>query len=128
MAAAGAGGGAGAVAAGGGGVGGGRAPGARPGCGGAAGGGRRGRVGGGVVRWAGVLGQECAVADLVVVSGGAGGRLVGVGEEAVAAGVVTEAADAGVSGGGIGAVPRLAFQHGLIRQVLYDGMPPTVRE
>jgi DNA-binding CsgD family transcriptional regulator len=82
----------------------------------------------GVLRWAAVLGQEFTITDLVAVTGRAAGELVGVVEEAVAAGVVGEAADAGAAGRGIGAGPRLAFRHGLIRQVLYGGMPRTVRE
>src|SRR5260370_6672281 len=57
-----------------------------------------------------------------------------------AGGVVGQAADAGaagepvagepvVSGAGTvaGAGRRMAFRHGLIRQVLYDGMPEAVR-
>src|SRR5260370_19916535 len=57
-----------------------------------------------------------------------------------AGGVVGQAADAGaagepvagepvVSGAGpvAGAGRRMAFRHGLIRQVLYDGMPEAVR-
>jgi DNA-binding CsgD family transcriptional regulator len=82
----------------------------------------------GVLRWAAVLGQEFTITDLVAVTGRAAGELVGVVEEAVAAGVVGEAADVGAAGRGIGTGPRLAFRHGLIRQVLYGGMPQTVRE
>jgi DNA-binding CsgD family transcriptional regulator len=82
----------------------------------------------GVLRWAAVLGQEFTVTDLVAVTGQAAGELVDVVEEAVTAGVVGETADAGAASRGIGAGPRLAFRHGLIRQVLYGGMPRTVRE
>jgi tetratricopeptide (TPR) repeat protein len=82
----------------------------------------------GVLRWAAVLGQEFTVTDLVVVTGRTARQLVGVVEEAVTDGVVTEAAGAGMGGGGIGAVPRLAFRHGLIRQVLYGGIPQGLRE
>jgi hypothetical protein len=46
--------------------------------------------------------------------------------EAVTAGVIGEA-DTGMSGAGVGA-GRLAFRHGLIRKVLYGGMPRAVRE
>jgi len=82
----------------------------------------------GVLRWAAVLGQEFTVADLAVVTGQSAGQLVGVIEEAMTAGVVGETADAGVTAEGTGAGPRLAFRHGLIRQVLYDGMPQPLRQ
>jgi DNA-binding CsgD family transcriptional regulator len=64
-----------------------------------------------VLRWAAVLGQEFSVADLQVVTGRQASDLAGVIGAAQAAGVV---ADAGL---------RLAFRHGLIRQVLYEQMP-----
>jgi DNA-binding CsgD family transcriptional regulator len=64
-----------------------------------------------VLRWAAVLGQEFSVADLQVVTGRQASDLADIIGSAQAAGVV---ADAG---------PRLAFRHGLIRQVLYEQMP-----
>jgi DNA-binding CsgD family transcriptional regulator len=81
-------------------------------------GGRLGSLGEGavgVLRWAAVLGLEFSVADLGLVTGRDAGELAGVVAEAVAAGVVVEAG------------PRLAFRHGLIRQVLYEGMPASLR-
>jgi DNA-binding CsgD family transcriptional regulator len=80
----------------------------------------------GVLVWAAVLGQEFTVTDLAVVTGRTPAQLMGVIEEAVTAGVIGETADAGVAGQGAG--PRLGFRHGLIRQVLYDGMPQPVRQ
>jgi len=68
-----------------------------------------------VFRWAAVLGQEFSVEDLEVVTGRAASGLVEVVQEATAAGVVAEAG------------PRLRFRHGLIRQVLYEGMPAALR-
>jgi len=83
----------------------------------------------GVLRWAAVLGQEFTVTDLAVVTGRTAEQLMGVLGKAVAAGVVGEAADAGSAGEGVvaRAGPRMAFRHGLIRQVLYDGMPVALR-
>jgi DNA-binding CsgD family transcriptional regulator len=81
-----------------------------------------------VLGWAALLGQEFTVTDLAVVTGRAAGQQVGVVEEAVTAGVVGETLDVGVAGRGAGAGPQLAFRHGLIRQVLYDGMPQKLRE
>ena len=68
---------------------------------------------------AGVLEQAAA---------SAGGEAVGVGlaRQAVAAGVVEAAAAAEAVGVGVGS--RLGFRHGLIRQVLYEGIPAPVRE
>jgi DNA-binding CsgD family transcriptional regulator len=68
-----------------------------------------------VFRWAAVLGQEFAVADLEVVTGRDASGLVELVQEATAAGVVAEAGS------------RLRFRHGLIRQVLYEGMPAGLR-
>jgi DNA-binding CsgD family transcriptional regulator/tetratricopeptide (TPR) repeat protein len=68
-----------------------------------------------VLRWAAVLGSEFSVADLGLVSGLAAGELAGPLQEAVAAGVLVEAG------------PRLGFRHGLIRQVLYEGLPGALR-
>jgi DNA-binding CsgD family transcriptional regulator/tetratricopeptide (TPR) repeat protein len=68
-----------------------------------------------VLRWAALLGQEFSVTDLEVVTGRPAGELMGVVDAAAAAGVVTEAG------------PRLRFRHGLIRQVLSEGMPPGRR-
>ncbi len=70
----------------------------------------------GVLRWAAVLGSEFSVTDLGLVTGWSAGELAGVMEAAVAAGVVAQAG------------PRLGFRHGLIRQVLYEGVPEPVRE
>ena len=81
----------------------------------------------GVLRWAAVLGQEFTVTDLAAVTGRTAGQMMGVIEEAVTADVLGEAADAGMADG-MGAGPRLAFRHGLIRQVLYGGMPRWLRE
>ncbi len=81
----------------------------------------QGRLGGlpedavGVLRWAALLGAEFSVRDLEVVSGRSAGELMAVVDAAAGAGVVVEA---GV---------RLGFRHGLIRQVLYEGMPAGLR-
>jgi DNA-binding CsgD family transcriptional regulator len=69
----------------------------------------------GVLRRAAVLGQEFSVTDLALVTGWSAGELMGVVEQAVAAEVVAEVG------------PRLGFRHGLIRQSLYEGIPPHVR-
>ncbi len=66
-----------------------------------------------VLRYAAVLGQECRMSDLEMVSGRSGADLADAIDSAVADGVVTEA-------GG-----KLAFRHGLIRHQLYDGVPPA---
>jgi DNA-binding CsgD family transcriptional regulator len=68
-----------------------------------------------VLRWAALLGQEFSVTDLEVVTGRSAGDLMGVVDLAAAAGVVAEA--------GL----RLRFRHGLIRQVLSEGMTPARR-
>jgi DNA-binding CsgD family transcriptional regulator/tetratricopeptide (TPR) repeat protein len=68
-----------------------------------------------VLRWAALLGTEFSVRDLEVVSGRSAGELMPVVDAAVGAGVLVEA---GV---------RLGFRHGLIRQVLYEGMPAGLR-
>ncbi len=68
-----------------------------------------------VLRWGALLGVEFAVPDLAVVSGRSAGELMPMVEAAVGAGVLVEA---GV---------RLGFRHGLIRQVLYEGMPAGLR-
>jgi DNA-binding CsgD family transcriptional regulator/tetratricopeptide (TPR) repeat protein len=68
-----------------------------------------------VLRWAALLGQEFSVTDLEVVTGRSAGDLMGVVDVAAAAGVVAEA--------GL----RLRFRHGLIRQVLSEGMTPARR-
>jgi DNA-binding CsgD family transcriptional regulator/tetratricopeptide (TPR) repeat protein len=69
-----------------------------------------------VLRWAAVLGPEFSLKDLAAVSGRPSADLMAVLESATAAGVVTRA-----DGG------RTGFRHGLIRQVLYDGMPASLR-
>jgi DNA-binding CsgD family transcriptional regulator len=68
-----------------------------------------------VLRWAAVLGQEFSVTDLGTVTGRSAADLITIVDTAQAAGVV---ADAG---------SRLAFRHGLSRQVLYEGMPAALR-
>ncbi len=68
-----------------------------------------------VLRWAALLGNEFSVADLEVVSGRSAGELMPVIEAAGSAGVLAEAG------------MRLRFRHGLIRQVLYEGMPTGLR-
>jgi DNA-binding CsgD family transcriptional regulator len=68
-----------------------------------------------VLRWAALLGSEFSVADLEVVSGRSAGELMPVLEVAVSMGVLVEAG------------MRLGFRHGLIRQVLYEGMPTGLR-
>jgi DNA-binding CsgD family transcriptional regulator len=68
-----------------------------------------------VLRWGALLGVEFSVRDLEVVSGRSAGELMAVVDAAVGAGVLVEA---GV---------RLGFRHGLIRQVLYEGMPAGLR-
>lgn len=83
----------------------------------------------GVLRWAAVLGKEFSVTDLAIVTGETAGQLMGILGDAVTAGVFGDAA--GLKSAGAGAVattrPRLAFRHGLIRQVLYDGLPSATR-
>jgi DNA-binding CsgD family transcriptional regulator len=66
-----------------------------------------------VLRWAAVLGQEFRATDLELVTGRSAADLAGVLDLAVAMSVVTEA-DA-----------KLAFRHGLVRQQLYEGVPPA---
>jgi len=81
----------------------------------------QGRLGGlpedaiGVLRWAVLLGPEFTVTDLEVVSGRSAGDLMRVVDAAADAGVLAEAG------------ARLGFRHGLIRQVLYEGMPAGLR-
>jgi DNA-binding CsgD family transcriptional regulator len=69
----------------------------------------------GALRWAAELGSEFSVTDLGLVTGWSAGRLAGVLEQALAAGVVAQTG------------PRLGFRHGLIRQALYEGVPEPVR-
>jgi predicted ATPase len=69
----------------------------------------------GMLRWGALLGSEFSARDLAVVSGCSAGELLGVVDTALRAGVL---ADTGL---------RLAFRHGLIRQVLYEGMPTGLR-
>jgi len=68
-----------------------------------------------MLRWAAVLGVEFAVSDLQVVSGQSAGDLMGVIGSALEAGVLAESGT------------RLKFRHGLIRQVLYEGLPTALR-
>jgi len=69
----------------------------------------------GVLQWAAVLGTEFSVTDLAVVTSRPAGDLIDIIGNAQAAGVVADG-DHG-----------LAFRHGLIRQVLYEQMPATLR-
>jgi DNA-binding CsgD family transcriptional regulator/tetratricopeptide (TPR) repeat protein len=69
----------------------------------------------GALRWAAVLGTEFSVTDLAAVTSRPAGDLIAVIGSAQAAGVVADS-DHG-----------LAFRHGLIRQVLYEQMPATLR-
>jgi DNA-binding CsgD family transcriptional regulator len=68
-----------------------------------------------MLRWAAVLGQEFPVTDLETVTDRQAGGLAGVVAEAVAAGVIANTG------------PKLAFQHGLIRQTVYEGMPKALQ-
>jgi DNA-binding CsgD family transcriptional regulator len=68
-----------------------------------------------VLRWAALLGSESSAADLRAVAGPGGGDLEQGLSTTVAAGVISVAG------------PRLAFRHGLIRQVVLDGMPVSAR-
>lgn len=68
-----------------------------------------------VLRRAAVLGQEFSVSDLEVLTGRPAGELMGTIASAQAAGVVAEA--------GL----RMAFRHGLIRQVLFEQIPAVFR-
>ncbi len=68
-----------------------------------------------VLRWAAVLGAEFSVTDLEVASGQSVGDLMGMIGAALRAGVLAEAGT------------RLEFRHGLIRQVLYQELPPARR-
>jgi DNA-binding CsgD family transcriptional regulator len=67
------------------------------------------------LRWATVLGAEFSVTDLQAVSGQSAGELMGMIGGALRAGVLAEAGT------------RLEFRHGLIRQVLYEGLPTALR-
>jgi len=67
------------------------------------------------LRWAAVLGAEFSVTDLQLVSDQSAGDLMGIIGAAIGAGVLTEAGT------------RLVFRHGLIRQVLYEGLPAALR-
>jgi DNA-binding CsgD family transcriptional regulator/tetratricopeptide (TPR) repeat protein len=69
----------------------------------------------GTLRWAAVLGVEFSVTDLNAVSGRPAGDLIGTVDASMATGVV---ADAGL---------RLRFRHGLIREILYEGVPAAER-
>jgi DNA-binding CsgD family transcriptional regulator/tetratricopeptide (TPR) repeat protein len=79
----------------------------------------------GVLRWAAILGQEFTVTDLAEVTGRTAGELIEVVREAVTTGLIEEAGRSAAAAGGAtaGPGPRLAFRHGLVRQVLYDDMP-----
>jgi len=68
-----------------------------------------------VLRWASVLGPEFSVADLSVVAGRTPGELIEVIAASVSGGVVAESGS------------RLVFRHEMIRQVLYGGMPVSLR-
>jgi DNA-binding NarL/FixJ family response regulator len=64
---------------------------------------------------AALLGQECAVADLAAVTRRAPAELAPMLADACAAGVLTAAG------------PQLAFRHPLVRAVLHDDLPSSVR-
>jgi DNA-binding CsgD family transcriptional regulator len=66
-----------------------------------------------VLRWAAVLGQEFAVTDLEMVTGRSPVDLAHVLDDALALGIVTESG------------AKLTFRHGLLRQQLYEGVPPA---
>jgi DNA-binding CsgD family transcriptional regulator/tetratricopeptide (TPR) repeat protein len=68
-----------------------------------------------MLRWAAVLGVEFSVTDLRVISGRPASDLIGTLDASVATGVI---ADAG---------PRLRFRHGLLREILYESVPPALR-
>jgi hypothetical protein len=68
-----------------------------------------------MLRWAAVLGIEFSVTELQVVSGQSVGDLMGVICAALKAGVLAEAGT------------RLEFRHGLIRQMIYEGLPTALR-
>jgi DNA-binding CsgD family transcriptional regulator len=70
----------------------------------------------GVLRWAAVLGGAFSAAELALVSGRPVGEMAGLIGEAVTAGVLAD------TGG------RLGFRHALIRQILYEQIPSSVRE
>ena len=68
-----------------------------------------------MLRVAAVLGVEFSLGDLSIVVGQSAAELVPTVTGAVTSGVLVEAG------------ARLAFRHGLIRQVLYDGVPAVLR-
>jgi DNA-binding CsgD family transcriptional regulator/tetratricopeptide (TPR) repeat protein len=68
-----------------------------------------------ILRRAALLGLEFAVPDLEVLTGLTAGELMGAVEAGAAAGVLT---DAGL---------HLGFRHALIRQLLYEEIPPVER-
>lgn len=68
-----------------------------------------------ILRRAALLGLEFAVPDLEVLTGLTAGELMGAVEAGAAAGVLT---DAGL---------HLGFRHALIRQLLYEEIPPAER-
>jgi predicted ATPase len=68
-----------------------------------------------MLRLAALLGSEFSVTELAAVAGQPARDLLEVADEATAAGVLD------ASG------PRLRFRHALIRQALYEAIPPAVR-
>jgi DNA-binding CsgD family transcriptional regulator len=67
------------------------------------------------LRLAGLIGLEFTVTDLAAIAGAAPSTLVATLDEAVTGGILTAAGD------------RMRFRHGLIRDALYEAIPPAVR-
>jgi DNA-binding CsgD family transcriptional regulator len=68
------------------------------------------------LRVAAVLGPAFSAEELRIVTGQRATELIGVVDEAVSAGVLTESGP-----------KTLAFRHGLVHQTLYEGMPASLR-
>jgi DNA-binding CsgD family transcriptional regulator len=74
-----------------------------------------------VLRWAALLGQECAVADLALVTSLPLAEAADVVAEAARAGVVSPAGPDG------GELSRLRFRHALTWRALYEAVPQAMR-